>query len=423
MDLVIISKINAGITYNINNFMEELNNLPARNSKKSKIISFVRATALITVLIVGLGVISFWKSNKATLNTAGLYYYFNNYDPDSFSIYRFSSDISEIDQPLIINNQHLRIYGKYLGKNEILTSDKNNLYSTNVVTGEQEIIITSETGKIITGASVNSNKNQLVYSTTEGNGMEGTGEVWLYNLNTKETQRIFQRSLGIYAVLSVLGWNDDNSKIVTLEAAGDAGLVGGVLHLIDADAPYAATEIIVDESKEYFVRGKLSPDGRKWLYAHCATPLTSQSVPGSTCSAGEELFVYDFESSKHQSIYKNISHGDNISNDKLRIIFSSAWLDNDTVAFSNPDGIYKTSIISPQPVELYRFTWSSPEDINKNRTDVVLAGNKYVVFQRYGIYDGTFILDTKSKKVSEISQAVSGEAVNPAETIKGFIEL
>lgn len=404
--------------------MAELNNLPARNSKKSRIVSIVRATALITVLIVGLGVISFWKSNKATLNTAGLYYYFSNYDPDSFSIYRFSSDISDIDQPLITKNQHLRIYGKYLGKNEILTSDKNNIYSTNVVTGEQEMIITGETGTIITGVSVNSNKSQLVYSVTEGNGMEGTGEVWLYNLNTKETQRIFQRSLGIYAVLNVLGWNDDNSKIVTLEAAGDAGLVGGVLRLIDADAPYAATEIIVDESiKEGFVRGKLSPDGRKWLYAYCATPLNSQSVPGTTCPAGEELFVYDFESSKHQSIYKNISHGDNISNDKLRIIFSSMWLDNDTVAFSNPDGIYKTSIILPQPVELYRFAWSSPEEINENRTDLVLTGNKYIVFQRYGIYGGTFILDIKSKKVSEISQAIAGEVVNPAETIKGFVEL
>lgn len=404
--------------------MEKLNNLPARNTDKSRIISAVSATALITVLIVGLGVISFWKSNKATLNTTGLYYYFNNYDRDSFSIYRFSNDISEIDQPLIINNQHLRIYGKYLGKNEILTSDKNNLYSTNVVTGEQEMIIAGETGKIITGASVNLTKNQLVYSVTEGNGMEGTGEVWLYNLSTKKTQMIFQKSLGIYTVLSMRGWNGSNSKIVILEAAGDAGLVGGVLRLINADAPYAPTEIIVDESiKTGFVRGKLSPDGRKWLYAYCSTPQNSQSDPGTNCPTGEELFVYDFESSKHHSIYKNISHGNNISADKLRIIFSSMWLDNDTVAFSNPDGIYKTSIVLPQTVELYRFTWSSPEDINKNRTDIVLAGNKYIVFQRYGIYGGTFILDIKSKKVSEISQAVSGEAVNPAETIEGFIEL
>jgi len=400
-----------------------MNNQKFNNFLKDRRINWKSVIILFILILLAYGgiLVYLWliKDKKETEGCRGnfLFYYSESYNPAIFILSAMNLDIASEDKIIAKLDGSFSVLGKSLEKGKFLICRAegwpcgNKLYSLDTETGELEDFLTIEEGKSFASAVFSHNKNFLaytLYSEAKENFRDTTGEVWIYDVEKKTHRKIFEkRPLVLYATLRVLGWNSEDNKVVVREMGSDAGAFWGEIYLIDTNKDTDNyKEIGAREGEGRLVNillGELSPNGENWLYINCEEPTHEEDFYGYlSCEEGEDILVYNFEKMNFSLLYKNLTNPDNSLRRKLRIITSAVWQDDENIIFSIPEGIYKINLVSKQLEQLYKFLWYNPDEIFKFPASIRYADQDIVIYERYNLYEGTFILDIATKKIIEL---------------------
>src|SRR4030042_3716738 len=296
------------------------------------------------------------NGNKLEKNAKPLYYYFQSYDPDLFTLADLNPDISLEDKISAKLEGSFSVLGEFSEEGKFLVCENkdwpcsNKLSVLNLETGELKDFLIVEEKKGFASAVFSQDKKLLAFSVHSENFGNTAGEIWIYDVAAREKKKVFEKNrLMIYSRLKVLGWNKENNKLIIQEAGGDGGAVWGKVYLVDIqdngeingiknnhiNNNYKEIEIKAEE-KDYFLQGKLSPDGDNWIYLFCKYP-TLEDFEYTSCEEGAEIMIYNFKELSSFSLYKNLAHRNNIYRQKLRIINSAVWLNSEDVIFSTPE--------------------------------------------------------------------------------------
>ena len=360
------------------------------------------------------------NSKKDSENIKPLYYYYSQAnEPDMFRVIKLDTDISSENIVTVELEGHFSVIGKFSEEGKFfVTSEEspNKLSVLNPENGELKEFFVVEEKKEFISAIFSPDKKFLAFSLVSGDYAKAAGEVWILDLEKKERKKIFEKNrLLLYSELKVLGWKDGNGKIIIQEIGNDALVVWGKIYLVDTKNggeekseqdtnhlnSYKEVEIKASEA-DSFLRGQLSPDGKKWLYISCKNPTPEDDYDYSSCEEGAEILVYSFEEASSLSLYRNLTNINNPFKKKLRVINSAIWLDSDNIIFTIPDGIYKVNLGSKEAAELHEFKWTDPDDIFKSPSKIIYADDDVIIYARQNFNAGNFILNLKTKKTIEI---------------------
>lgn len=340
------------------------------------------------------------------ISQKSIYYYNQTYNPAVFSVYKFNLELSVLSEKLFSKEINVQVLSSLKENNKYLFGDENKIYILDVSSGQlQEIFSINKNEGNFMDAAMSNDKNKIAFSLDTDPEMyrNKKAELWIYDLKTKQKNKIFEDVLGLYTGMSVLGWGDSDKYIVLREMGGDAGAIWGGVIIVDTKSPYNVQKINNDRN---FLLGHLSPNGNLWLYFECDKPTGEHPIEDRTeCEEGEQLKVYDFRTKETKSVYRNISHGNNTMKGKLRTVSGSIWQNDDSIIFSIPDGIYKLVLSTQAATELYKFEWNDPEEVFNQPTYLTLADNDFIVFERYNHYAGKWILDLESGRVTEMTES------------------
>ena len=356
------------------------------------------------------------NKQNPTENIKPLYYYSQSTDPDIFRVIRIDQDITGEDKVTAELEGRFSVIGKFSEEGKFLVVDDNNsnkLYTLNPESGELKEFFVAEEKKEFESAIFSPDKKFLAFSLVSGDYAKATGEIWLSDLENREREKIFEKKrLTLYTKLKVLGWNNGNGKLIVQEIGGDALAVWGKIYLVDTTNGQASKGDNINNYKEVeikaseadsFLRGSLSPDGKKWLYISCKIP-TPEEYDYTSCEDGAEILIYSFEETSSFSLYRNLTNNNNPFRKKLRNINSAVWLDSENILFSIPDGIYKINLNSKETEELYKFQWTDPDDIFKSPSAIKYVADDIIIYERQNFNAGTFVLNLKTKKTAEIEK-------------------
>ena len=333
-------------------------------------------------------------------------YYKQGLNPNIFSVHRFYLESDTLTSEVFSADGYYRVFGPYIGKEQFLVGNDTSLRVFDATRGEftEQLPIIVEDGERIVSASLSKGKDAVAYTidkdvATVSGDMQ---EVWVYYIATKNNSRLFTETVSLYESLFLAGWGEGGESIVLKKMGGDAGAIWGSILTISARPPY---EYKLISSDTHFIQGSLSPDGARWLYSECeGAPNNGDITEAIPCEAGEQLKIYNFATESTETIYRNVSHGNNIYKANLRVIYDSAWKDEDIAVFAIPDGIYEIDIGSEFAETLYRFDDMDPPNARQQDADILHAGENYLIFTRYGFPStSTLIVDLVSGRVTEFS--------------------
>lgn len=268
--------------------------------------------------------------------------------------------------------------------------------------------------------ALSSDKKWLAYGRNfEGvDGKGWSGELWLYNIETKEQKQIGKQiELGLYQGFSILGWRNGDKELVVSALGGDAGAVWGDIYVANIETgKMDKIDPIEKKDKVGFITGILSPNHDKWLFEYCAQPdkaaiEKADGITGYTpCISGTELRTYDFGTKEIKTVYKNLRYDNNGDKNMLRTFMSKRWRDDKTIIAAVPGAILSIPVGNPdKTTELVTYDRSNPQKFADNFVSIVNADGKQIVY----IKDETwYVFNYKSEKVTDLNPAVRKEFIN-----------
>lgn len=348
------------------------------------------------------------NEERKQFDTKSIFYYRQEYRPDIFSIGKFNLGSSDKDALAIQASGRYQILGPSNKQGEYLVKKVNTIYVINQVKNKfSELLDIPSVDGSLMHAAVSRDGKILAYTTnTEPEkSRDYKAELWLYSLENKSKQKIFESTLGLFAGLSVLGWSNNGEQIILREMGGDAGAVWGQLFVINTKPPY---ESMVLSKNSELLSGQLSRNGDLLLYKECDKPSGVHPIEERVeCDEGEQIKTYNILTKETQSLYRNLTHSDNVLKGKLRVIFDILWAENDII-FSIPDGIFRLDLPEKTITELYKFDWVDPDEIFNQPTYLDFMSGGYLVFERWNHYGGRFIFDLISNRVIEFTDWAEG---------------
>lgn len=339
------------------------------------------------------------------------YYLAYNEDDTEARIYRYSENSSEPDEKIAsIPQKNLSIIGKYTKPYTYVTHDAvgNKLQLLDATTGKLEQFFDVPKTSIVGQVAVSEDKKFLAYGRTyEGGEKDGYGELWLYNIETKEQKQLGEKiPLKLYQVISVIGWRDNDSKLVVSAVGGDAGAVWGDIYEADTQTGKLTTLTKPEDANLMgFLFGRLSPDANQWLYEFCATPDTEVREKNDgffeACTSGAELRIYDFVSQQTKTIYQNFRYEDNVDKSALRTFMSYVWQDNKTIIAAVPGALLSIPVSTPdKTTEILSYDRFTPQDFKNDFLNIDSATPGSIVFSRSETWH---VFDRVSQKLVNIN--------------------
>jgi hypothetical protein len=298
----------------------------------------------------------------------------------------------------------------------IASSADHKFYTLNAATGKIEQLFELDQDPMSREVAVSDDKQWLAYARNyEGSeaGKSG-GEIWLYNFETKEQKQLVKKTeLGLYEGFSVLGWRNNDKEIIVSGLGGDAGATWGDIYDVSiATGELVKVNPLPEKDATDFLRGSLSPDGDKWLYAHCEKPDTGSTQAGGSnygaCVSGTELRTYDFNTKDIKTVYQNLRYDNNADKNSLRVIGDYKWEDNNTIVAAVPGAILEIALTNSKAEEVYTFDQYKPQDFSNHPIQLRNASKDQIVFNRD---DNWEVYDRASNKLVVINKSKDKETI------------
>ncbi len=324
------------------------------------------------------------------------YYYEQEYNPDKFEVFEFLPDVGLEDKSIFSVDSRIRIRGSYKQEGTYLATQRSPyIHVLDLTKGEVNDLFKAkgvEGDSNITAAKLSRDGNKIAYTVfvrpkNEKEEARSRSILWVYNLKKQSHSKIktFSRE-EIYKTGRVLGWTPKDKEIVIREQGGDGGFNWATLSVVNAESGEITrsyeTLLSPDiEEKPPVALGKLSPDGDRLLYTYCENAKLADEgnrLSKQTCPGGEKIFVLNLQTGERETIYHNTTHPRNISNEKLRIIFSAEWAGKNEIIFSIPDGVFSLNTEDKSVNQIHEISFNDPDSIFERPHIVHHTGEDYV---------------------------------------------
>lgn len=349
--------------------------------------------------------------------------YYLAYDSADYTearIYQYSKDGDKPDSKVgAIAQKNLGVLGKYIKPyTYVVGVPDNKLQILDATTAKLEPLFELPDLALVRDVAVSNDKKWLAYGRNfEGGEKGGSGELWLYNLETKEQKQLVKKTeLGMYQGFSVLGWRDNDKEIIVSALGGDAGAIWGDIYQVNIEAGTLEKILpVAEKDRTGFITGQLSPSGEKWLFQYCAQPDQaaidkSEGFGVQPCTSGTELRTYEFGTEQTKTVYRNLRYDNNVDKSTLRTFMSVLWQDDDTIVAAVPGAILGIPVGSPdKTTELVVYDRGTPQNFINNSVNLIEATPEHLVYVRS---DNWFVLNRTSQKISDLNSISRGEAIN-----------
>lgn len=325
-------------------------------------------------------------------------------------LYQFFADADTADKQILETSaKNLYVLADYLNPYTYITAttSDSNLKVLDVSTGKLEPLFDLPSDVFVRDVAISKDKQWLAYGRNyEGseNG-KGSGEIWLYNLQTKEQKQLVKKTeLGLYQGFSVLGWRDNDKELIVNDLGGDAGQTWGDIYQVNAETgQYKKVTPVAEKNKMEFLRGELSPSGDKWLFEFCTQPDASANddVPNyNPCASGTELRTYDFGTQQTKTVYHNLRYDNNVDKNILRTFMSYIWQDDENIVAAAPGALLAIPANgNAKAEELHAYDRYNPQNFKNHYRQLQSAGSDYIVFSDDA---GWHVLNRSTKKLLSI---------------------
>lgn len=319
----------------------------------------------------------------------------------------FQSSVDKEDTVLLNTNYLLDIVDVFESENKVLASvakndnNKSELREISLKTGEQKTLVELEVGNI-GGAKFSPDGQKIAYMTSSND--EKTAELFIYDVKTKKSSKLsYSFDLPILSTPRPITWVGDN--VIIKLTGGDAGGVWGETYRVNISTGKKEKITIP-------VVGVVSPDGSKFLSIVCSDgPSVEMEWPRS-CNSGEEIQVTDIVKGTTQTLYKNLTHGDNTMKGLVRTIFAYDWTKEGNVVFRIADGFYEIDVKDKKLTEIRPFYWTDPQTVGKSVVKILFADKEYLAWsQSDDSFSAAFILNRDTGKATMLSNVDNNQTV------------
>lgn len=329
-------------------------------------------------------------------------------------LYQYSANSSEDDEQILeIKEKFFDVIGE-VGEYKYIVSAVNKIYLLDASKAKVDLLFELAENPLIRDVSVSEDGKWLAYGRNyEGaeNGKSG-GAIWLYNFETKEQKELVKKTeLGLYQGFGVNGWRNSDKELIVSGLGGDAGATWGDIYQVNvATGSIAAVNPVTEKNKMDFLRGNLSPDGDKWVYAHCEqSDVASQEKDNyGACASGTELRVYDFGTKEIKTVYQNLRYDNNENKSALRVFLGYEWQDDNNIIAVAPGAILDISVSSKKVEEVYLFDQFDPMAFKNRWLQIMDVTEDQIVFYRD---DSWYVFDRTSQKLIGIDKKKQKETI------------
>lgn len=332
------------------------------------------------------------------------YYLAHDKENTDTLVYKYSPNSSEPDEKIgAIAEKNIIILGDYTKPYWYVTgnTDGNKLQLLDATTAKLQPLFDLPAQATTGQVAVSEDKKYLAYTRIYGtDGENGHGEVWLYNIETKEQKQLGEKfALSMNQGISILGWRDNDQQLIIKALIADGGGYGGNIYVADVKTGELTKLPEVD------VLGKLSPNHDLFLYDVCVTfdTATQSGEDGyeRACSSGAELRTYDFTTQQTKTVYQNLRYNDFTNKSTLRTFMSYVWQDDKTIVAAVPGALLSIPVGSPEKAEeIFTYDRGEPAKFKNNFVYLNRANAGSVIFTRE---DNWYVLDRVSQKLVNVS--------------------
>jgi Galactose oxidase, central domain len=349
---------------------------------------------------------------KISLNNA----YYLTYDVPNYetaSIYQYSGD----GKPDILTGQikekNLELLGKYVKPyTYIVKGEGSKLQILDASSAKLDPLFDIPDNAIIRDTQLSSDNLWLAYGRSYEDGENKSyGEIWLYNLETKEQKQIGAKiPLSMYQAISIVGWRNNDTELIVSAIGGDAGAIWGDIFQVNVPSnKIDKLTVVADKEANGFVAGRLSPSKDQWLFQYCEKPDTGEDNSLVPCPDGTQLRTYDFGTKELKTVYQNLRYADNADKNILRTFMDYEWQDDGTIIAAVPGAMLSISTKeTDKATELFTYNRSNPQDFKNSYIGLQNDVGGRIVFNRA---ESWFVFDYDSKKIIDLNPASRNEAI------------
>src|SRR5262245_29982862 len=238
------------------------------------------------------------------------------------------------------------------------------LYVYTICTGTLEKVIDfGETPRAVWSARYVGDTLIVTTEDDDGNNSASNSRLEVYEHGERISSAAISDTSPEYASPTISGVVPDGSVVYLNEAGGDAGDVWGSYYRWDRTTNTVRKLGEFRGEDGVIVSGTppdtLNPSASLGMRVNRAEYAPEDMAPpdfnlrGVECfkreayssgkydKAGDELAVRDMATGVARAAYRNLLGGENFCRNYLRVIYSPRWLDDQAVAFSTPNGIYR----------------------------------------------------------------------------------
>src|SRR5262245_15867182 len=270
-----------------------------------------------------------------------------------------------------------------------------------------------EADRAVTSARYVGDGDTLLVATRDGGPAEPAtnSRLELYEGGKRIRTADASKESPLYASVVIIGATPDGSVAYLREAGGDAGDTWGSYYRWDKTTnsmqKLGSFEVTEEKGGSGYLLDALNPSAtlamhvRRAMYAPDDLESQQSDVPtcikkrtfdsGKYASIGDELLVRDMATQEERVVYRNLMGARNLCLNYLRVMAAPRWLNDHTIVFSAPYGIYAVDIsggnariVAFQDVALWNEGMRSGVEIVGANEEYLLTGRSSVVHIKTG---------------------------------------
>jgi len=325
-----------------------------------------------------------------------LYYAFFDEENSKLRIAQIHIDEGEVEDIFTLEQNEwrgLEIGDKYeIGQN--IAWRNNILYTLDVRENKFEKFFEIDTNLRIVDVDLSHDSQKIAYinfGEDDSGSVLGRGLI-IHDIDSGVSREIAKLDFDLeYSSAKIIGWSQDDTRVVVQESAGAIGFSGETIIIFDAITgdiieQYDDSKSLkdVEEHLPYsslltpkFLTGILSPDGYSIAYTDCGAESFIDGFPYVTCSESQALYVYDLNTKETRLVYENVPEDNFISTHQL---YDYSWYGDDFIIFANFEGISKLDLKGGDIESIYGVDIENDAQIRERAPRIINIIPPFVVF-------------------------------------------